>query len=100
MRGRKIIVAAQIPSSQGITIEYVDLENTLGKAAFYLLNRKTKIVWENRARYKVFHYQMANNSLITVLDGKLGFYLEDLEHLHQNEIAYCKFFVIDNRFSS
>ena len=48
----------------------------------YLLTKRTTNVWEHRASYKVFHYQMANNSLITVVDRRLGFSISELEHLH------------------
>jgi hypothetical protein len=54
-------------------------------------------VLESRARYKSFVYNMTINSVITVLDKRLGFkdIAEIKDKIHQKLIGYCTFYVID-----
>ena len=62
---------------------------------FFFEEYTSQYVWEQRARYKVFHYQMTNNSLITVIDRRLGFYIDELKKVHAKQIGYSKFYIID-----
>ena len=54
-------------------------------------------VLESRARYKSFVYNMTINTVITVLDKRLGFKdLADIkDKIHQKTIGYCTFYVVD-----
>ncbi len=52
---------------------------------------------ESRARYKTFVYNMTINTVITVLDKRLGF--KDIpkikDNIHKRTIGYCTFYVVD-----
>jgi hypothetical protein len=54
-------------------------------------------VLESRARYKSFVYNMTINTVITVLDKRLGFKdITDIkDKIHQKTIGYCTFYVVD-----
>jgi len=54
-------------------------------------------VLEYRARYKQFEYEMTSNSMITVLDPRLGFQVEDIKKVNHTEVGEgATMYVIDD----
>jgi hypothetical protein len=53
-------------------------------------------VHEYRARYKQFEYRMTKDTLVTVLDPRLGFAVEEIrQRVHQKQLGEATMYVVD-----
>jgi nitrogen regulatory protein PII len=70
-------------------------ERVLGEGEERYLTYSPK-VHEYRARYKQFEYRMTKDTLVTVLDPRLGFAVEEIrQRVHQKQLGEATMYVVD-----